>query len=95
MATKRKVTVKKKKVFITPFLPNAPLKRGDRGMDVCNLQLALTDSGIGQGIADEIGYFGPATENAVRHFQEAHKIHIDGRFTELTRSVLREVLKCR
>lgn len=95
MATKRKLTVKKKLVSITPFLPNAPLKKGDKGMDVCNLQLALTDVGSGQGLADEIGYFGPVTELAVRHFQEAHKIHIDGRYTELTRSVLREVLKCR
>ena len=94
MATK-KVTVKKKKVSIIPVLPNAPLKRGDKGMDVLNLQIALTDVGSGQGLTDENGYFGPVTELAVRHFQEAHKIHIDGRFTELTRSVLREVLKCR
>lgn len=94
MATK-KVTVKKKRVSIIPILPNAPLKKGDRGMDVLNLQIALTDVGSGHGLTDESGYFGTVTENAVRRFQEAHKIHIDGRFTELTRSVLREVLKCR
>ncbi len=94
MATK-KVTIKKKRVSIIPVLPNAPLKKGDRGMDVLNLQIALTDVGSGKGLTDENGYFGPVTELAVRHFQEAHKIHIDGRFTELTRSVLREVLKCR
>ena len=30
MATKRKVTIKKKKVSMTLFLPNAPLKKGDK-----------------------------------------------------------------
>ena len=80
-------------------VPDAPLKRGDRSLGVMYLQIALQSvlklTGKNDIVRSENGFFGNKTENAVRSFQEKHKIHIDGRYTDLTRRVLREVLKCK
>lgn len=78
-------------------VPDAPLKKGDRSLGVMYLQVALQKvmklTGKNDIVRSENGYFGIKTENAVRIFQEKNHIHIDGRYTDLTRRVLREVLK--
>lgn len=78
-------------------VPDAPLKKGDRSLGVMYLQVALQKAmrltGKNDIVKSENGYFGIKTENAVRIFQEKNHIHIDGRYTDLTRRVLREVLK--
>lgn len=78
-------------------VPDAPLKKGDRSLGVMYLQVALQKvlkiTGKHDIVRSENGYFGIKTENAVRIFQEKNHIHVDGRYTDLTRRVLREVLK--
>lgn len=78
-------------------VPDAPLKKGDRSLGVMYLQVALQKAmrltGKNDIVKSENGYFGIKTENAIRIFQEKNHIHIDGRYTDLTRRVLREVLK--
>lgn len=87
----------KTKKTLNVVVPNAPLKMGDRSLGVMYLQIALQDvlrlRGKSDIVRSENGYFGIKTENAVRSFQEKNHIHIDGRYTDLTRRVLREVLK--
>jgi peptidoglycan hydrolase-like protein with peptidoglycan-binding domain len=84
---------------LTIIVPDAPLKRGDRCLGVMYLQVALQYvlrlRGKDDIVRSENGYFGIKTETAVRSFQEKNHIHIDGRYTDLTRRVLREVLKCK
>lgn len=81
---------------VNVVIPDAPLKRGDRSLGVMYLQIALqaVDKHIPD-VVTENGFFGPNTEMKLRKFQEKNKIHIDGRYTDLTRRVLREVLKCK
>ena len=78
-------------------VPDAPLKKGDRSLGVMYLQVTLQKAmrltGKNDIVKSENGYFGIKTENAVRIFQEKNHIHMDGRYTDLTRRVLREVLK--
>ena len=79
-------------------IPDAPLKRGDRSLGVMYLQIALQavcKTKKPDIVKNENGYFGYMTETRLRNFQAENKIHIDGRYTDLTRRVLREVLKCR
>lgn len=87
-------TTKKTMIIV---VPDAPLKKGDRSLGVMYLQVALQKvlklTGKNDIVKSENGYFGIKTENAVRIFQEKNRIHIDGRYTDLTRRVLREVLK--
>lgn len=52
------------------------LKSGDRGDDVAELQRLLTERGFGCGAAD--GVFGAKTDAAVRAFQKANNLKIDG-----------------
>lgn len=89
----------KTKKTLNIVVPDAPLKKGDRSLGVMYLQIALQDvlrlRGKSDIVRSENGYFGIKTETAVRSFQEKNHIHIDGRYTDLTRRVLREVLKCK
>ena len=89
----------KTKKTLNVVVPNAPLKMGDRSLGVMYLQIALQAvlglRGKCAIVKSENGYFGIKTENALRIFQEKNHIHIDGRYTDLTRRVLREVLKCK
>ena len=86
-----KVRIKAKLV-----VPDAPLKFGDRNLNVIYLQQCLQKiykckpSIVGE----DNGHYGALTETTVRHFQADHGLHIDGRYTDLTRRVLREVIKC-
>ena len=66
-----------------PADPKTPLlKRGDTGSDVSGLQLALKKYNPGPGVPTDPGpvdgAFGPKTENAVRAYQSAHGVVIDG-----------------
>jgi len=52
------------------------IKRGSKGPDVKELQIALKELGYNIGVVD--GDFGPATELQVEKFQEAVELHPDG-----------------
>jgi GH24 family phage-related lysozyme (muramidase) len=55
---------------------NPTLRRGSRGDSVRRLQAALAGKGFDPGPVD--GDFGPGTERAVRRFQQAMGLQIDG-----------------
>src|SRR5262245_30671538 len=59
-----------------PGLGSRAMRNGNRGWDVAALQYLLQRAGSGPGRAD--GLFGPLTEAAVRHAQEAAGIGVDG-----------------
>jgi peptidoglycan hydrolase-like protein with peptidoglycan-binding domain len=59
-----------------PRLGSRPLQRGRRGWDVAGLQFLLNQRGFGPGGFD--GGFGPRTSSAVRRFQRAAGLSVDG-----------------
>lgn len=59
-----------------PRLGSRPMHRGNRGWDVAALQFLLSSRGYGPGGFD--GVFGPNTSLAVRRFQRAAALSIDG-----------------
>jgi murein DD-endopeptidase MepM/ murein hydrolase activator NlpD len=59
-----------------PLLGSRPMDSGDRGWDVAALQFLLRSRGFGQGGLD--GGFGPNTEGAVRGYQAAAGLTVDG-----------------
>ena len=59
-----------------PRLGSRPLSRGRRGWDVAGLQFLLNQRGFGPGGFD--GGFGPRTSRAVRRFQRAAGLSVDG-----------------
>lgn len=59
-----------------PTLPTTPLKPGDHGTAVAQLQRALRAAGYPVGTID--GVYGPATTQAVTRFQQAHGLAADG-----------------
>lgn len=63
------------------------LKRGASGASVAQLQQALAKAGFSPGAAD--GQFGPMTENAVKSFQRAKGLVVDGVVGPKTWSALR------
>lgn len=58
-----------------PALGSRTLRRGSLGWDVSATQFLLAKSGLALVIN---GYFGPRTEWAVRRFQRAHRLAVDG-----------------
>lgn len=62
------------------------LRRGDRGADVAELQEALYRAGEDAGVAD--GVFGGMTDSAVRRFQQARGLAVDGIVGPQTRGAL-------
>ena len=66
------------------------LQKGSEGFAVTNLQKNLKQIGIVP-LADD-GFFGPQTESAVRVFQEAHKLKIDGVVGPLTQDEITKAL---
>jgi peptidoglycan hydrolase-like protein with peptidoglycan-binding domain len=59
-----------------PDLGARPMHRGQRGWDVAELQFLLHERGFEPGGFD--GGFGPNTENAVRRYQNAARLSVDG-----------------
>jgi peptidoglycan hydrolase-like protein with peptidoglycan-binding domain len=70
-----------------PRLGARLMRRGDRGWDVASLQFLLRVRGFGQGGLD--GAFGPDTDRAVRGFQHAARIGVDGIAGHMTLRALR------
>ncbi len=56
--------------------PTIVVRRGDRGLVVIEVQSLLTDAGFSPGPVD--GIFGSVTESAVRAFQSADGLSVDG-----------------
>ena len=75
-------------VTLDPALPTpGPLLRtGSTGEAVVQLQLRLKELGYYAGAAD--GQFGPATEEAVRLFQQQHGLDVDGKVGAATSALL-------
>lgn len=75
-------------VTIDPSLPTpGPLLRtGSTGQAVIDLQSRLKELGYYTGELD--GQFGPATETAVRLFQQQHSLDVDGKVGSQTSAVL-------
>ena len=63
-------------------LGSRPLGRGDHGWDVVTLQHVLALDGLSPGPAD--GWFGRRTARAVRRFQRARGLTVDGRVGPVT-----------
>lgn len=63
------------------------LTRGSRGKEVEELQKALNASGIGVNLKVD-GDFGPATEAAVRAYQQVNNLRVDGVVGQQTRGQL-------
>ena len=59
-----------------PSFGSRPMRNGHRGWDVAALQFLLASRGFNQGGLD--GGFGPGTEAAVRSFQSAAGLAVDG-----------------
>jgi putative chitinase len=78
LAERKQYLAKAKAIWlegVQPSLANPVLRQGDEGQDVVILQNALTNAGF-RVFAD--GIFGPHTDEAVRAFQEANGLDIDG-----------------
>jgi peptidoglycan hydrolase-like protein with peptidoglycan-binding domain len=63
-----------------------PVQRGNTGFGVREVQDALNRAGFNCGPVD--GLFGPSTDDALRHFQQAHGLVADGVAGSSTRSAL-------
>jgi putative peptidoglycan binding protein len=72
-------------------VPAAPLKPGDTGAQVKQLQRALSQLGYTVGTID--GDYGTATKTAVEQFQTASNLTADGVFGPATRTALIAALK--
>lgn len=71
-------------------VPSSPLKPGDKGTAVRQLQRALVQLGYSPGKVD--GSYGPGTESAVKKFQQAHSLVADGIAGSKTLAALRSAL---
>ena len=69
------------------------LARGSRGSEVLRLQTALKILGYLPPSVELTGYYGVATESAVKAYQAAHNIEIAGTFGPKTRKALEMSLK--
>lgn len=81
------ITITKPKEVVTL----TTLKRGDRSPDVKTLQENLNALGHNTGTPD--GIFGPMTENAVRSFQKASNLLVDGVAGPQTLAKIQTLLK--
>jgi peptidoglycan hydrolase-like protein with peptidoglycan-binding domain len=70
-----------------PPLGSRLMRKGDRGWDVAALQFLLNSRGYGPGAFD--GAFGPNTDLAVRRFQRAADLAVDGVAGSATLGALR------
>ncbi len=70
-----------------PLLGARPMHSGQKGWDVAALQFLLNSRGFGPGDFD--GGFGPNTESAVRRYQQAAGLPVDGVAGSSTLAALR------
>jgi peptidoglycan hydrolase-like protein with peptidoglycan-binding domain len=70
-----------------PAFGSRTMKRGDRGWDVAAMQYILARRGYPPGAIDAV--FGPMTDGAVRNFQRAYGLAVDGLVGPQTISALR------
>lgn len=71
-------------------IPSAPLAPGAQGTAVQQLQRVLAYLGYSPGAID--GRYGPSTEAAVRRFQQAHRLVLDGVAGSATLTALKSAL---
>ncbi len=77
---------------MTTAVSNRPLiKNGSKGTDVARIQTALQNAGFSPGSVDSD--FGSKTEDAVRNFQKAHNLEVDGIVGESTWVLLQKYSK--
>lgn len=74
------------KINTLPAIPGLVLRPNNRGDAVADLQQKLKDQGFYKGTVD--GVYGKGTEDAVRAFQKASKIKVDGRAGSATLQAL-------
>lgn len=67
------------------------LKKGDKGLQVKNLQSVLNWYGNYKLVVD--GDFGSLTDKAVRSFQKATKLEVDGKFGKSSLAVMKSIKK--
>lgn len=86
----------KKSIRHELIIPPAPIKKGEMGLNVYNLQLVLDHILKYKGKASlhthEDGHFGVMTERALREFQANNGLFINGEYTPVTRLRIKEVL---
>lgn len=76
---------------VNPYTePTATVKSGSKGLDVRWVQWALKAYGMAVGVD---GSFGAKTVAAVRKYQAANSLTVDGRVGPATRKLLREVTR--
>ncbi|HEX8474474.1 MAG TPA: peptidoglycan-binding protein [Pyrinomonadaceae bacterium] len=77
--------------------PASDLERGDRGLEVRRLQLALVHLGHMSRAEMQTGpgIFGPLTEGALREFQQKHRLEVDGIYGSQSRAALERALGSR
>jgi peptidoglycan hydrolase-like protein with peptidoglycan-binding domain len=71
-----------------PAFGSRTMRRGDRGWDVAAMQYILARRGYPPGAIDAV--FGPMTDTALRNFQRAYGLFVDGRAGPQTISALRQ-----
>ena len=78
------------------IIPDAPIRSGQMGYSVLNLQIVLDDIMKAKGRKNltklEPAHFGPHTEKELRRFQAKYGLFVNGEYTPLTRLRIREVL---
>lgn len=78
------------------ILPNYPIRKGDRGLDVSRLQACLDmlykRKGKKKLEALEPAYMGSYTMELLYHFQTEKEIRATGEYDRITRQKLREVI---
>lgn len=81
------------------ILPDYPIKKGDRGLNVVRLQACLDSlykrKGKNKLQSLEPSYMGLDTMELLYHFQQDKEIRATGEYDRLTRQKLREVISCR
>lgn len=78
------------------IIPDAPLRSGQMGYAVLNLQIVLDHILKAKGrknlVKLEPAHFGPHTEKELRRFQDKYQLFVNGQYTPLTRLRIKEVL---
>lgn len=78
------------------IIPDAPIRSGQMGYAVLNLQIVLDNIMKTKGRKNltklEPAHFGPHTEKELRRFQDKYGLFVNGQYTPLTRLRIKEVL---